>query len=56
MKDILYALQDKGIKDEASMVKECERLKSKIPLLAKMPNIPDRVKRTLEVMTGGVAA
>lgn len=56
MRDILYALEDRGIKDEAAMVAECERLKVKVPLLAKMPNIADRVKRTLEVMHGGVAA
>lgn len=56
MRDILYALQDRGIVEEAAMVVECEKLKAKVPLLSKIPNLPDRVKRTLEVMKTGVSA
>lgn len=50
MKDVLVFLQERGHHTEDSLATACEKLKERVPVLSRVENIPDRVKRTLEVM------
>jgi hypothetical protein len=47
---VLNHLQDKGFKGLEALTAECERLKPDVPLLSRIPNMKDRVGRTLEAM------
>lgn len=50
MRDIVVFLQERGHHTEAAIAERCEKIKDQVPVLSRIPDIADRVKRTLEVM------
>lgn len=52
MLDVVNYFVEKGIKDEAAIVAECERIKDKVPFLARTGNLASRVQRTLAAYHG----
>lgn len=53
LRDVLNIMRDKmGIEGEAALVAECEAKKSDVPTLRAIPNIKERVARTLAIMEG----
>jgi hypothetical protein len=55
MLDVVNYFVEKGIKDEAAIVAECERIKDKVPFLARTGNLPSRIQRTLAAYHGNAA-
>ena len=49
LKDILQHLLDHGV-EKANLARVCEELKPQVGLLSRIPNIEERVARTLDVM------
>lgn len=47
LRDVLGYLAEQGIRGEAKVVAECEKLKDSVPALRRIPNIAERVKRAL---------
>lgn len=52
LRDVLQYVIEQGI-PVAGVVEFCEQIKSEVPLLQRISNLPDRVTRTLEVMGHG---
>jgi hypothetical protein len=48
--DVISALQEQGITDAEALIAECERLRPEVPLLARIPDMRDRVERTLATL------
>lgn len=46
--DIVAALKDAGFDKPDSLIAKCEEIKDRVPVLKRIPSIPDRVKRVLE--------
>ena len=46
--DVIEVMRESGLKDGDDLIAECERIKGDVPVLKKIPNITDRVKRVLE--------
>lgn len=53
LKSIIAFLQDRGFRTEEQITKACEQIKDRVPLLARMPSIAERVPLALEVMRTG---
>lgn len=47
-KEIVGFLQDRGFHTRASIIMACEKIKDRVPLLAKMPNVTERVGIALD--------
>lgn len=54
LRDVLAYFIEQGTTDEDGLVSECERMKGQVPVLGRIANLNERVKRTLEVMDRGV--
>ena len=52
LRDVVVYLLDSGCKTTAEILTECEKLKSRIELLARMNNLEERVKRQLVGLEG----
>lgn len=50
LRDVVAVLQDQGHKTIEALTVECERLKPHVALLSRIPNLKERITRTLEVM------
>jgi hypothetical protein len=51
LKDIIGELQASGIDATVSvMVAKCTELAPKVPLLSKIPNVQERVERTMQIL------
>ncbi len=46
--DVVEVLREAGFKEADDIVAQCERAKDQVPVLKKIPNVADRVKRVLE--------
>ncbi len=46
--DVVAALKDAGFDDADKLIAKCEEIKDKVPVLKRIPSIPDRVKRVWE--------
>lgn len=55
MLDVVNYFVEQGVKDEAAIVAECERIKDKVPFLARTGNLASRVQRTLAAYHGTAA-
>lgn len=53
LKDVIIFLQDRGFRTEEQLVKACEKMKEKIPVLTRIVDIGDRVKIALDVLSHG---
>jgi hypothetical protein len=50
LRDIVLLLQENGVTVIEDMVAECERVKADIPLLKAIPNLSDRIGRTIQYL------
>lgn len=46
--DVVTTLHEAGFQDPDALIAECERIKADVPVLKRIANIADRVKRVLE--------
>jgi len=53
MLDVVNWLIERGIKEPAAMVAECEKLKASVPFLARVNDMDKRIQRTLAAYHGG---
>ena len=50
MRDLLTYLSEHGVDSADAMVATCQVLKKDVPILSKVPNVDERVRRALEVL------
>lgn len=50
MRDLLTYLAEHGVDSADAMVATCTVLKKEVPILSKVPNVEDRVRRALDVL------
>lgn len=50
LRDVLMHLIEEGREDEDSLVEECLRIQKKVPVLKKINNLEDRVRRAAAVL------
>jgi hypothetical protein len=52
LRDIVLLLQENGVTAIEDMVATCEKVKADIPLLKAIPNLSDRIGRTIQYLGG----
>lgn len=50
LKDVLVYFEGQGVKGADALVEACEMVKSNVPVLSRIANLSERVRRTYEIM------
>lgn len=52
LKDIIVHMRERGITTKDQLVERCTAIKAEVAIIARIPNLDERIARTLEVMGG----